>query len=258
MRSYNVWLVPAAVMLVGLGLGNPKADAQTTSNFSIIYNTEFNFPLLDENFQPAVVEVSPLVEDLPPQFQEALPDDLPSQLINPQILDVQVTGESVDPNPPFGLTNFISETFGLPLPPQTNPNGQPERQVSIFRADPADLNINLPTPEFSDVYFGDETGNRLFGLANDQGIFDFVEGTIEGGGIITIVGGEGIFEGASGQIAFTQRDLLGPPGATVRGEATLNFQVVPEPGTVTGMLVSIGAIGAGVLRHRRRRHGACG
>ena len=253
MRSSTVWLVPA-VMLIGLGLGNPKADAQTTSNFSITYNTEFTFPLLDENLQPEVVQLSPLIENLPSEFQAALPENLPSQLINPPILDVTVTGESVDPNPPFELTNFISETVGLSLPPQPNPAGQPERQVSIFRADPADLNINLPTPEFSDVYFGDETGNRLFGLANDQAIFDFVEGTVQGGGIITIVGGEGIFEGATGQILFTQRDNIGPPNEPVRGQATLDFQVVPEPGTGTGTLVGIGVIGSlFALSHRRKK-----
>lgn len=157
------------------------------------------------------------------------------------------------------MTNFTSETFGLPLPPQINPEtGQPARQVSIFRADPAALNVDVPTPEFSDVYFGGNTNNRLFGLANDQAIFDFEEGTVAGGGLITIVGGEGIFEGASGQIEFTQRDTLGPSGASTRGEARLNFSVqvpeaVPEPST-NGTLAGIGIIGALFLLRRHRQH----
>ena len=174
-------------------------------------------------------------------------------MVDPQILDVLVTGTSVNPDPAFGLTDFTSDTVGLPLPPQIDPvTGQPARQVSIFRADPAEFNLDIETPAFSDIYFGDDTGNRLFGLANDRAIFDFVEGTVQGGGIITVVGGEGIFEGATGEIAFSQQDDLGPPGEPVRGTAVLDFsveipdntQTTPEPSstitwTVAGLLAAI-------------------
>lgn len=262
LRSYTLGIVPVAAILAGFWLDTTRAIAQTTSNFTITYSTEFTFPSLDENLQPEVVDISPLVQALPSEFQAALPADLPSELINPEILDVTVTGESVDSNVPFGLTNFSSNTYGLPLPPQIDPaTGQATRQVSIFRADPAALNVNAPTPEFSDVYFGDDTGNKLIGLANDQAIFDFVEGTVEGNGIITIVGGEGIFEGASGRIEFTQQDVLGAPGeASTQGEAKLDFFVqtpgntesVPEP-KADATIAAIGVIGTGFLLHRRRR-----
>lgn len=257
LRSRTAWIVPAALALVGFGLGD-RAIAQSTFDFSVTYDTEFTFPPLDEELRPEVLDISPLVEDLPPEFQAALPENLPSELSNPEILDVQVTGENAAPNTPFGLTNFTSNTVGLPLPPQTDPTtGQPTRQVSIFRANPADLNVDVPTPEFSDVYFGGDTDNKIYGQANDQAIFDFVEGTVQGFGVITIVGGEGIFEGASGRIEFTQSDELGAPNEPTRGQAKLDFsvevpQVVSEP-TSNAAIVGMGVIGSLLLLRRYRR-----
>lgn len=258
LRSHTAWLVPAALTLLSFGAGNAKAIAQTTYNFSITYDTEFFTPPLDESLQPEVVNISQLIQELPPRFQATLPENLPSELTNPALIDVEVIGVSNSPETPFGLTSFSSNTVGLPLPPQIDPEtGAPTRQVSIFRADPAAFGVDLPTPEFSDVYFGDETGNRLIGLANDQAIFDFVEGTVAGEGIITIVGGAGIFEGATGQIRFTQQDELGPPGASIIGEAKLDFSVevpqqVPESST-NATLVGMGVIGSLYLLRRRRQ-----
>ena len=240
-------LVSLSFLSLGLCLISESVRAQTELDFSITYDTEFLFPPLDESLVPESIDILPLVADLPPEFQAALPEDLPSELVEPEIFDVLVTGESIDSQPPFGLTDFVSDTVGLPLPPQIDPvTGQPARQVSIFRADPADFNLNLETPAFSDIYFGDDTGNRLFGLANDRAIFDFVEGTVQGGGIITIVGGEGLFEGATGEIAFSQQDELGSPGEPVRGTAVLDFavelpdssQTTPEPSTTLTWLIA--------------------
>ena len=255
-RGFTRQLISLSFLSLGLCLISKSVSAQTVLDFSITYDTEFLFPPLDESLLPESVDISPLVADLPPEFQAALPEDLPSELIEPEILDVLVTGTSVAPDPEFGLTDFVSDTVGLPLPPQIDPvTGQPARQVSIFRADPADLNLDLETPAFSDIYFGDDTGNRIFGLANDRAIFDFVEGTVQGGGIITIVGGEGIFEGAMGEIAFSQQDDLGPPGEPVRGTAVLDFsvelpdnpQTTPEPSSILTWLIA----GLAIISGRR-------
>ncbi|PSO60297.1 MAG: hypothetical protein BRC39_10010 [Cyanobacteria bacterium QH_7_48_89] len=84
------------------------------------------------------------------------------------------------------------------------------------------------------LYFGNETENELFGNASDSAEFDFVEGTVEGGGEITIIGGDGIFENATGSIDFEQQDELPPiedpsnpfPSLTgFEGQATLTFSV---------------------------------
>lgn len=114
----------------------------------------------------------------------------------------------------------------------------------------------MPSPEFGDVYFGGTTNNKLYGNANDQAIFDFVEGTVSGGGIITIVGGEGVFKNASGRITFTQQDRLGLPGEPVIGQARLDFsllraQSVPEPLTIIGAGT---ALGFGAFFKRKLNH----
>lgn len=66
-------------------------------------------------------------------------------------------------------------------------------------------------------------------------VLNFVEGTINGGGEITIIGGDGIFEDATGLITFEQQDKLPPiadptnPFASLtepsRGQATLTYSV---------------------------------
>lgn len=50
LRSHNVWLVPAALTLVGFGAGVPKAIAQTTYPFEpTTYNAEITTRLLEGN-----------------------------------------------------------------------------------------------------------------------------------------------------------------------------------------------------------------
>lgn len=111
-------------------------------------------------------------------------------------------------------------------------------------------------PVLCDRYFGME--NELFGTANDQACFDFEQGTVAGGGTITLTGKAGIFENATGQITFTQNDRLTSTDVTepFEGQATLNFSVqtpqeVPKP-TTNATLVGIGIIGSGLLWRRRR------
>lgn len=254
-RLSTFGLTGLAATLVSFGI-DAQAIAQTTYDFSITYTTEFSFPPLEQELQPQVVNISQLLQNLPPRFTAALPEGLPSELTNPTILDVSVIGESGDSNVPFGLTNFTSKTVGLPLPPQIDAvTGQITRQVSVFRANPADLNVKAP--QLFDMYFGEGTDNKLIGQANDQALFDFVQGTVEGEGVITVVGGEGIFEGASGKINFTQKDVLGAPGESIKGEAKLDFfiqtpQAVPEPGT-EATLAGLGLLGTGFLLRRHRQ-----
>ena len=256
-------------MLVGFGLSAARATAQT---FSITYDTEFNFTPLEiarpDVDPPESINLTPLIDSLPPEFQALLPEDLPSELENPSILDSFGSGVSTESEPPFGLTNFTSDTFGLPITLESVPDPEtgeplPVSQLIVFRADPNDLNLDLPSPEFSDRYFGGET-DRLLGLANDQAVLNILsptEGTVEGGGLITVVSGEGEFEGASGEITFIQSDTFDPSdmSGSILGQATLEFSIntaqsVPEPST-NATLVGLGIIGAGVwLRRRTQQH----
>lgn len=155
-----------------------------------------------------------------------------------------ITGENA--KAPFGLTNVISNTYSK-FDPTTN--------TATFDANPAVFGLEAPV--LSDRYFGGP--NELFGTASDKAVFNFEEMTVAGGGTITITGGTGVFEGATGKIVFTQNDKLTSTDLTqpFRGKANLDFSIqtpkpVPEPTThATAMLAFAGMIGAGSLWRRR-------
>jgi hypothetical protein len=156
-----------------------------------------------------------------------------------------ITGES--PNAPFGLTNFESNTYGK-FDPTTN--------ISKFNADASALGLE-GQPILGDRYFGGS--NELYGTADDQARFDFVNSIVEGDGTITLTGGTGIFKDAMGEITFTQRDRLTNTDLTApfRGQATLNFSVkvpkqVPEPNTNAG-LVGMGLVALSFALGQYRR-----
>lgn len=211
-RTYAVGLIPVAAAIASLALDTAKVTAQNTSEFSVTYDT---LTSIDPSFRP----------------EEG-------------ILRATITGESTDA--PFGLTKFVSNTYGR-FDPTTN--------VSTFDANPAVF--GLPSePTLGDKYFGGS--NELFGTASDQAAFNFEEGTVAGSGTITITGGTGIFENASGQITFSQNDKLTSTDLTApfAGKATLNFSVetaqeVPEPSN-NAALVGVGLIGASLMMRRLR------
>ena len=159
-----------------------------------------------------------------------------------------ITGVSTDA--PYGLTNFTSNTYSQ-FDPTTN--------VSTFNANPAAFGLQ-GAPILSDRYYGGS--NELFGTASDMAKFDFEQGTVSGSGTITITGGTGLFENATGEITFTQNDRLTSTNLTdpFEGQAILNFsvqtaQAVPEPST-NATLVGASVIGFGLLLRRHRRKSA--
>lgn len=265
----------SAVVLSSFSLGAPKAIAQTlaqTTNFEINYDTEFNLVPLEiarpEVIPPTSLNLTPIVESLPPDVRAILPPDLPSTLENPAFLDVFGSGTSVETDVPFGLSSFTSDTFGLPITLATAPNPttgepMPVSQLVIFRANPQDIGLDLPAPELSDIYQGEDTDNKLFGLANDQALINVLsptEGTVEGGGLISILAGEGAFEGATGEIIFTQSDVFNPSdmGGPLVGQALLKFSVEPDGQSVPeadthAAIIGLGAVGVSTWLRRRSR-----
>lgn len=220
LRSYTLGLFPVAVALV-MGLGNGKAQAQSAANAQTQTSYEFT----------ATYDTLATID---PSYRPDL-----------GIGRTTVTGTSTDA--PYGLTDFISNTYNQ-FDPTTN--------VSTFNANPAAFGLQ-GEPILSDRYYGGS--NELFGTASDRAAFDFQQGTVSGGGTITITGGTGIFENASGAITFTQNDRLTSTNLTepFAGRATLNFsvqtaQAVPEPST-NATLVGIGVISTGLLLRRLRR-----
>ncbi|MDF5734784.1 MULTISPECIES: PEP-CTERM sorting domain-containing protein [unclassified Nostoc] len=96
----------------------------------------------------------------------------------------------------------------------------------------------------------------MFGAASGTGLIDFGTLTVKSSGTVNIIGGEGIFRGATGTLAFSQIQPLSlQVGVALKGQFTVNgsFQTVPEPKTVTA-LIGVGAMGVYLLmrRHRQR------
>lgn len=161
----------------------------------------------------------------------------------------RVTDRGESSNAVYGLTNFLSDAYA-----QAEFRGT--TISSRFDANPAVFGIE-----------GEILGDRFFGGANElftrsSGNFetDLVEGVIRGNGNLTVLGGTGIFENATGTVTFTQENRINPaaPTGTAVGLARLNFslrtpQRVPEP-TASKTMFGIGAIGAVLLlrRHHRR------
>lgn len=146
-----------------------------------------------------------------------------------------ITGESADA--PYGLSKFLSNTYG---------NFDPTTNISYFNADASAFGLGNQ-PLLGDRYYGGS--NELYGTANDQAKFDFVNGTVIGGGTITLTGGEGIFKDAVGKITFTQNDRLTSTDLTApfKGKAVLKFSLqtpkaVPEPNATAGV-IGMGFVG---------------
>jgi hypothetical protein len=225
--------IPIALSVIGFGLNLQSASAQSTSGMAIASTGSELQAQTTKNFE---IKYNTLFKlDPAPQFGE-------------NIFSAIITGESTDAA--FGLSKFISRTYGKLV------NATETTQEFEFNANPAAFGLqNLPV--LGDEYFGGDS--KLFGTAADRATINFATQTVSGGGTITLTGGTGIFNNASGQITFTQQDKLDPtvpPGTPIKGEAilkfTVNAQKVPEP-TTTAAVASMGLIGAGSLVRRKRR-----
>ncbi|MGB3649887.1 MAG: PEP-CTERM sorting domain-containing protein, partial [Rivularia sp. (in: cyanobacteria)] len=245
------WLIPVALTCAAFGSNIQSVKAQTSVNkeFEITYDTLFTLmPIESES----------------------------------GFFTAQISGISQDSNTAFGLTNFESNAFGKLVSQEniTDENGNivPVNQKFQFNANPDVIGLENPpqsvinrrtelgvaNPEVnSDIYFGD-SANKLFGQAADRAEINFFPpgtpnfpGTVSGGGIITITGGTGVFENASGEITFEQSDRLPEDqNAPAPGVATLKFSIqtpkqVPESTSVFGL--AAGVVGAGLMVRRNRR-----
>ncbi|BCL35481.1 PEP-CTERM sorting domain-containing protein [Nostoc sp. MS1] len=213
--SRSGWLVPVTLTLFGLGTNLQSAKAENTNNYQFSVDY-YTSVKLNFDYRP----------------------DL-------NIVRANITGDSTTPAP-YGLDFFTSNTYG-----QLQPSDPPIIKYK-FNSDPSVFGL-LNEPKLFDVYYGNGE-NKLFGRASDSAEINPSEGTIRGGGTITIYDGEGIFKNATGTINFTQEDPFDPTGSS-RGLAKLNFNLqtpreVPEPTTAT-TLIGIGVVAASL---RIRKH----
>ncbi|MCC5636176.1 hypothetical protein LC593_09950 [Nostoc sp. CHAB 5844] len=215
------WLVPVALTIASVGSNVQSVKAQSAYN-SYIFSADYTTSVtIDPNFKP----------------------DL-------GIVRATIIGESVEPVT-YGLNFFISNTYG-----KLNPIENPAINRYTFNSDPRVFGLDKE-PILSDRYYGG--ANELFGTASDSAEINFAEGTIRGGGTITISGGTGLFKNVTGTITFTEEDILSPPGTPSQGLAKLNFnlqtpQSVPEPkASITFMGLAVIGIGLRIKRKIRRK-----
>ena len=117
----------------------------------------------------------------------------------------------------FGLTNFITSNYST----------LPDQEGNFrFSGNPADFrDLGLQSEEVrSDTFFGRGI-NKLFGVSSGSGSIDFNQGILSGAGTITITGGQGLLQGASGTLTFTESETLADATgtATVTGGITVPF-----------------------------------
>lgn len=170
-----------------------------------------------------------------------------SRTVTPGITASTLSGTSTDA--PYGLTTINGLTYS---------RVDPITGFFRFNTDPTVFGLqDIPS---SEVVFGSGT-NKLFGTDSATGIIDFATLTATATGIFTITGGEGILQGATGTLNFSEVDTLSlDPTIPTRARATVNgtifvqpVQRVPEP-TVTTTLLAIGLIGASfeLRKHYRK------
>jgi len=158
-------------------------------------------------------------------------------------------GESADA--PYGLTSWINMNYA---------EFNPDTGVFTFGPDPATFGLEgLP---IGTLTLSGNGSDKLFGTVSGSVSVDFENLVGTGSSTITITGGTGLFENATGEITFTQNDRLTSTNLTdpFEGQAILNFsvqtaQAVPEPST-NATLVGASVIGFGLLLRRHRRKSA--
>jgi hypothetical protein len=156
--------------------------------------------------------------------------------------EIYVSGQSTDA--PFGLTELTGLTYLQDFGDGT----------FVANTDPSVFGFpNLPVGSF---VFESSSGDRLFGSETASGTVDLQTFAVENRGTITLTGGEGRFEGATGTLSFFEQGTRGVPyigTLAVNGSFQVAAsQTVPEPKTDT-TLIGIGAIAAGLLFGRRSR-----
>ena len=143
-----------------------------------------------------------------------------SSAITPEILAASISGESTDA--PYSLTQISGLNYA-----------QIDFTTGVFRfnTDPTTFGLQgLPFGEF--VFFGSGSNNKLFATENDTGVIDFETLGVTASGTFTITGGEGIFTGATGQLAlFEEYTLSLDPTVPTRVSAWLNGSIDVVPST---------------------------
>ncbi len=165
-----------------------------------------------------------------------------SEIISSNVSKASISGESSDA--PYGLNKINGSTYT-----------QIDLATGMFSFNTDPTKFGLKSIPLGSIVFSGSGDDKLFGTDDATGIIDLSTLTATASGTFTITGGEGIFSGVTGTLAFSEVDALSlNSDVPFRGRASVNgtIQTVPEPKTDI-MLLSMGPIiGASVLLYRRR------
>ena len=204
LHARTVWLILVALTLDGFGLSAAPAIAQTTYPLKISRNDvraqDRSTPKADFNGH--------IIRCL---FSANYDTSSISSFIRPNIAQSFPSWESTDA--PYSL-NHIS---GLVYGEADFANG-----TMRLTSDPTTLNGSEGLPLGYIVLEGSGS-DKLFATNSGSSTFDFVNGKASAMGTFTIIGGDGRFSGATGELAW-QEELTLPPitGGTATGTATVN------------------------------------
>jgi hypothetical protein len=214
LHSYTARLISVTFALASVGLGTGLSATKAIAQTIYPFNGNYD----------AKIDIVPINEELSQSIELAT---------------------SSDPEAPYGLTQYEGLIYA---------RTDPATGALNFDTNPA--TFGLPDLEPGYILFeGEGTDNKLRGTATATALPDRETLTGVGSGTLTITGGEGLFEGATGTLNFTQIDQLNPdPNVlSIEGDAVITGSIeVPEPGGI-GTLAGIGALGTGLMLHRRRQ-----
>lgn len=164
--------------------------------------------------------------------------------ITPNLEQTFISGTSTDA--PYGLTTVNGLAYT-----QTNfTNG-------VFNSNTDPNTFGLQGYPLGSITFSGNSSDSLFGNQITTGLIDFNTFNVTSSGTVTLTGGSGQFENATGTLTFSQVQPLSlQPGVALKGQARINgsFQVVSVPKPTTNVIpLVIGAIAASVLLRRRHQ-----
>ena len=163
--------------------------------------------------------------------------------IQGNISQVFEVGESDDA--PYGLDTYEGLTYSV-----LDDNGN-----LTFNNDPNFFGVEGYPLGY--IQLGNGT-NKLFGTSDASASVDFENLTAQGNGVVYITDGEGMFEGATATLLFSEEDIVSlGENITLNGLANVSGPIevphqVPEP-TTTITLIGIGLWGIGSQLYRRRK-----
>ncbi|MDZ8053278.1 MAG: PEP-CTERM sorting domain-containing protein [Aulosira sp. ZfuVER01] len=247
-KARQLLLAPLAITLGSFAIQSAPAQASTLTFKPTTYNL---YNLLDSSldygqFFPGVIT----------SYPNNGPQEYLKIEVNP-LIDQGTPSETLDA--PYGLTKFFGSVYlhDVFIPDPNNP-GKYTYQSSTGSTDPnyfPFLKQNYPELPPGYLTLAGSGPNKLFGTELANVTEEVIDGVIHvtNLGTIDIIGGEGLFEGATGKLTYVEHGISGLPyigNTTIQGTIDIPRDV-PEPSTIAGVLLS--GVGLASFKVGRRK-----